>query len=101
MKIYEAGRQTGKTTQLVNWLRTNPDGVLIVHTAIERDRVIKEFTFLNLNPNRVVTLNHVLSGRIRGKYPRPIFAVDNLDLILPMILGGTVGPVTMTPGGAQ
>lgn len=99
MRIYEAGRGTGKTTQLVNWLRFNPDGVLIVHSEMEKNRIIEEYTWISLNSDRVVTISQVLNGRLRGRHPRPTFAVDNLDLILPMIIGGPVGPITMTPGG--
>lgn len=95
MKIYEAGRQTGKTTQLVNWLRIHPSGVLVVIHAQERDRILKEYT--NVDPDRIVTVQKVLDERAHGRNPRPIYAIDNLDMILPMIFRGYIGPVTVTP----
>lgn len=95
MKIYANGRQTGKTTQLVRWLGVHPDGVLVVYSAQERDRILKEY--INVDPDRIKTIAAVLEGKLRGRNPRPIIAIDNLDLILPQIMGGTIGPVTLTP----
>lgn len=104
MRIYEMGRQTGKTRKLVDWLRFNPHGVLIVHSAEERQRILRQYGYgltyskerKAEDDSRVITVQGVLDGRLRGRHPL-IVAVDNLDLILPYLLGAEVGPVTMTP----
>lgn len=94
MKIIEGGRGTGRTTQLVLWVRRFPNRVLVVHSETERDRILKDY--FNTNKDQVITIQAVLDGRLRGRNPRPILGVDNLDLILPYVLGNAVGPVMMT-----
>lgn len=102
MRIYEMNRNGGKTNMLVEWLKYNPHGVLIVHSVQERQRILKQYGGLTFREDRiqedekrVVTIQSVLEGKLRGRHPL-IVAVDNLDLILPYILGAQVGPVTMT-----
>lgn len=76
MQIYQSGRQTGKTTMLINWLRVNPDGVLVVHSAGERDSVLKQYGGHTLRGDRIMkseqrvfTIQGVLDGRLRGRHP--------------------------------
>ncbi|SRR6266498_750352 len=94
MEIYQAGRQTGKTDHLISWLKFKSNRVLVVHSAKERARIIKEYP--DIDPVKIFTIESVLSGRMRGVVGNVVIGVDNLDLILPQILGGSVGPVTMT-----
>lgn len=97
MRVYQSGRGTGKTTFLLSWLERESNRILIVHSAQERDRLLKLIeNHPRISVDQIVTANHVLEGRIRGKYPRPELAIDNLDLILPFIFGGSIGPITMT-----
>lgn len=94
MRVYQTGRNTGKTTMLVSWLERETNRILIVHSAQERDRLLKDYP--HISANQIVTAQQVLNGGIRGRYPRPELGIDNLDLILPYIFGGSIGPITMT-----
>lgn len=94
MRVYQTRRNTGKTTMLVSWLSRESNRILIVHSAQERDRLLKKYP--HISGHRIVTAQHALDGRIRGLYPHPELAIDNLDLILPYIFGGSIGPITMT-----
>jgi hypothetical protein len=94
MRVYQSGRRTGKTTFLLSWLERESNRILIVHSAQERDRLLKEYP--HIGANQIVTANHVIEGKIRGRHPLPELAIDNLDLILPFIFGGSIGPITMT-----
>lgn len=96
MILLGSDRNTGKTTHLLSWLERESNRILIVHSAQERARILKEYPDSDYFPNRIVTIQHVLDGRLRGRHPRPEFAIDNLDLILPYIIGGSIGPVTYT-----
>lgn len=94
MRVYQSGRNTGKTTFLVGWLERESNRILIVHSAQERDRLLSEYT--HIGAEQIVTAQHAIEGRIRGRHPRPELAIDNLDLILPYLFGGSIGPITMT-----
>lgn len=39
MMLIAGGRGSGKTTEMVEWLRANPDGVLVVLSEREADRI--------------------------------------------------------------
>ena len=94
MRVYQSGRQTGKTTMLISWLERETNRILIVHSAQERDRLLTDYP--HISANQIVTAHHALEGKIRGRHPYPELAIDNLDLILPFIFGGSIGPITMT-----
>lgn len=105
MEIIVAPRQTGKTTYLLARLEADPESVMIVHSYPERERLQREI-YRELGSNedyakqvadRIVSIDHVISGRLRGRKVSEIH-VDNLDLILPYMLGGKVGTVTTSEG---
>lgn len=99
MKIETRGRRTGKTTLQLTRLRRETNSVLLVHSVMERDRLLMENESW-LDSDRVVTVDDVLDRGLRGRYPRPVVNIDNLDLVLSWLLGGlAVGLVTMTEEG--
>ena len=92
MKIYVGGRRTGKTTHMLTWLRYTPGAVMIVHSASEAARLEHE------NPDlagKIFSPHMAADGRLRGMRDITI-GIDNLDLILPYLFGGRIGPVTVT-----
>lgn len=92
MRIYVSGRQTGKTTDLLFWLKSTPEGVLIVHSTAEKYRLQKENPELK---GRIHTAFDAAEGFLRGRR-NIIIGIDNLDLILPALFGAPIGPVMMT-----
>jgi hypothetical protein len=90
-------RQSGKTTFLMSWLMLDPNHMLVVHSGSEADRLKKLYGFRKID-NQIVSIDYVMSGRLRGKKDA-VIAIDNLDLILPQILGtwgNQIGPITYT-----
>lgn len=92
MKIYQSSRRQGKTTYMLGWLRVHPTGVLVVHSYAEKHRLSKENPELE---DRIITVDAMRYGKLRGRRDL-IIGIDNLDLILPYLFGGPIGPVTMT-----
>lgn len=91
MIFYVRGRQGGKTTEMIRFLRLNPGAVCLVHSGDEVQRLEREYPdlkgcFIN------TTTNTDMRG-IRG----PV-VIDNLDLILQKLLGlpGPLALVTAT-----
>lgn len=91
-------RNSGKTTRMIDWMK---DGVGKGETRIclcinehEAERLRREFCFkFNLEDNQFVTLNTLL--RVRGRR-KVVIGIDNLDIILKILLGETIGLVTAT-----
>jgi hypothetical protein len=77
---------------MIQWLRWERDGILIVHSISEVYRLEKEFPDLK---GRIYPPHSVSDGRLRGRR-NLIVGIDNLDLILPALFGAEVGPVTVT-----
>lgn len=92
MMVWPSRRQSGKTTYMLGWLRTHPTGVLIVHSTHEAWRLERK------NPDltgRFFTPGMAADGALRGRKDL-IIGIDNLDLVLPYLFGGPIGPVTLT-----
>lgn len=94
MEIYQVGRGKGKTNSLLRWLKATPNGMLLVHSEAEKKRLLDENEWLSTF--QIISPGRLLDGGLRG-HRQTILAIDNLDLILPTLLGATIGPVTMTP----
>lgn len=73
----------GKTERVLQWMRTNPDGVLLCHTKNEVERLRNENP--DIFPSRFVYMG-LVGDKLRG-YPVSNLAIDNLDLMLPFLLG--------------
>lgn len=94
MRIDQRGRGGGKTYDLMWKLVGDPDAVVVVHSYGERDRLQKDYPTIK---NQIYCIDSVISGKLRGK-KISVIHVDNLDLILPFLLGNNrIGTVTLTP----
>ncbi len=99
MRLHIGPRQSGKTTALLEWLRAGPDRYVVVHSQFEAYRLsqlVIEYPDLF---DKIITVDELISKRIlRGKRNAEI-AIDNLDLVLPQLIGSfstTIGPITYT-----
>lgn len=94
MRIHKVGRQMGKTVMLLEWLEGDPKRAMIVHSYQESDRLKRENPHL---ADQIFNFHSALDGRLRGRGFNEL-AIDNLDLILPWLLGCKIGPITTTEG---
>lgn len=79
MRFLVTGRTSGKTTKMIKWLEDNPEAICVVHSAMEADRLAREY---KIDRQRFFTPGAVLFGTsINSKV-----GVDNLDLILGRLL---------------
>jgi hypothetical protein len=83
-------RQGGKTHEAVRWLREDP-GRRVIITATQ-DMAADLRRRYELTASQVTTTDTVRSAG-RGRHAE--YAVDNLDLILPHLLGTGANPVTV------
>lgn len=92
MIIYSSGRQTGKTTALIDEMYRDTEALLVVHNYTEVQRLVRDYPSLE---DRVLSIDHVISGKLRGRKYSQIH-IDNLDIVLPYLIGGRIGTVMMT-----
>ena len=91
MKFDIRGRGRGKTTDLVKEVLATRNGILLVAWSDEAARLIHEYPELN---KRVVTPTNLHT--VRGRFPGgAVVYIDNLELILPLLVGSPVAKVTM------
>lgn len=96
MRLVVGGRASGKTFKMVNWLKASPNHILVVHSEQEAHRIREDY-YLNLGEcNRIISVHSALNGKLRGSRRETVIAIDNLDLMLPFIMGASIGPVTLT-----
>jgi hypothetical protein len=96
-----AGRQTGKTERLLEWLGSQTisepqSRVIVCHSDVEAVRLRKicdERGWL-IAPSQILSAESVRRGGLRGH--AVLVAVDNLDLVLPQLLGAQIDVVTST-----
>ncbi len=95
MKVIKGGRQTGKTYSMIQWLRDNEYGILVVDTEFAatrlRDRCDPD-GIMGLR-YRIVTTRSWLNRR--PSFHAPSVAIDDVDLVLKSMFGN-VEVVTMT-----
>lgn len=102
MKAIVSAPGKGKTTKLMAWLMESPEHVLIVFSAQEKERILKEFGKEELSQNivpewasRVVTTFEI--DQNKGHYTgKEIFAIDNVDMLLSRLLRRPVQIVSFT-----
>ena len=93
MRIETGGRQSGKTTTMIQWLQDNPYGVLYVHNEDEARRLRESY-----DPEGIMELaNRIVSvtANRRRSFHYPKVAIDNADLVLREMFGD-IEVVTMT-----
>lgn len=87
MRVEIGGRQTGKTTRMIEWLRHNKHGILIVHNEREAQRLRDLY-----DPGGTMEMaNRIVAADVRPNHRRsfyrPQVAIDNVDLILRGLFG--------------
>jgi hypothetical protein len=95
-----SGRQTGKTHEMIQWLRQHPDGVVLVHSQQAADQFKKQFedTVRTRFPD---TATVIPAGDAKDYFKgqaeslRPV-ALDNLDLAMREVFGRELDQVTAT-----
>ena len=95
MRIYEAGRRRGKTTQILRWFQERSDRVIVVATMAEKDRL------LNILPdvNRADYESRIIPMRDRVKLramSEMQIGIDNLDLVINELMGAPIDYATVT-----
>lgn len=96
MRFIVGGRGGGKTYDAIRWLKADENRVLVV--ASHQHRISKCEQYGEELWDRIWTVEEVVSGRARGMLHRPVWGVDDLDMVLPQLLGGAVDLVTGTGG---
>lgn len=109
IELIVAPRGGGKSTRLLEWMRAAPEGehrVCVSHTSDEAMRLYRSTFDTDDNPTwaeswQFIGANELFepgwSGAVlRGRAPRIVIGVDNLDLILSRIFGWDVGAITLT-----
>jgi hypothetical protein len=100
MRLVYAGRRKGKTTASVEAVRRT-NGLLLVSSYRERDRIIREFgkkdkngVYHGVQPHQVITVQDLHSARFRGTKHAPRVIIDNLELVIEQLVGLHVDVVT-------
>lgn len=94
------GRQSGKTTRLIDWMLAAPEGerrVLVSHSRDEARRLEREYR-AEYPSGALQSWQFVTAGdleRLHG-HGRVVLAIDNLDLVLPQLVRLPVGYVSAT-----
>ena len=82
MRFIVSPRGAGKTKALVAWAMRSSERVIIVFNEREKKRILESTELL---PFQVCTAHDAVYGRLAGR--QMDIAIDNLDLILPFLLG--------------
>jgi len=89
MKVLVAGRQEGKTTTALKYLRSYDDAVMLVHNYSRKHQIIRQHPELE---GRIVTPHE----EFRGRTDIGRVIVDDAGLILSQLLGAPVELMTVT-----
>lgn len=97
MEIHSAGRGTGKTKRMVEWLKENLDAILVVPTYDQKNYIMQHFFATNKERGEIGHRIVVAGDRhsLRGS-SRRLVGVDNLDQVIAMLLGAPVERATVT-----
>lgn len=85
MRIIEQEVKTGKTTQLVEWLREDRDHRVIVVASERQARNVQRH--FDLGPDDVLSVPVLLHASFRRAVRRRAIGVDELDAVLRTLLG--------------
>lgn len=90
MKVFVSGRQGGKTTAMIEWLREDPDNRMVVCATEERAKYFR----LRAGSARDRVVSYTNYQRSHG---RPVeLGIDDLDFLLATIFTPRIGMVTLT-----
>lgn len=90
--VISGNRGSGKTTKAAEWVKEHEGAVLVVHSVSEAQRVMRDYGLTN---KQVCGYDDVRDGRLRGRDPRPLLVVENLDLLFIRYFGQTPDVLTM------
>lgn len=104
MELFVAGRQTGKTFWMLEWMRrARPGELRVCICASRRDaaRLYQSTLDVNGEPTYWQKYQFISADEVRttDKFrsrQHVVFGIDNIDLILPTLLGGSIGIATGT-----
>jgi len=98
MKVEVLSRQGGKTTRMLEWMRSAPPGetrICVCTTGEEAMRLLRENP--DLNTWQFISFAEALEGTAtRGRDRNLVYGLDNLDIMLSYWFSWPVGMVTMT-----
>lgn len=99
MFIYAGGRQSGKTSKIIDWFLVDPlNRVIVTPDAAQANRIIKQIT--NTKGKGFPFLNHIFpyhnaSGTLFGTRGLQV-GIDNVDMVLSNLLHSQVDFATVT-----
>lgn len=91
--VIMGGRQSGKTSAIIDQLKQDPKGVLLTINEQEADRLRKLYKG-QIEDWRIVSVN--LWRQVKTKVLFPHVYIDNADLVLQGMLQSRVFMVSMT-----
>ena len=91
--ILVASRRGGKTHALVEFMRVNPEAIMICATDAIAQMTADQFADLDLARSRFIGPS---PQRLKGLDPSHVL-VDNAELVLAELLGHHVTSMSMTP----
>ena len=95
MQILQLGRAQGKTTFLIDILFHATNDAMVVHNIAEARRLQQDYPEI---ADRIFAVSNATNGLLRGRRFDRVH-IDNLDLVLPYLLGtGPLGIITTTEG---
>lgn len=96
MDVVIGGRQTGKTSWMIDLFLDTPDSIILTIDAAERDRIRDLVGNQYQAPERMRDIVTVTAYRARGYDSlRPVY-IDNVDLVLQSFLNVHPDVVTAT-----
>lgn len=90
-----SARGCGKTTRMIEWLRSGPNRLMLVISEQERRRIISEKDNLDL-ANKIVTFEMYRRQIRRASQGIQEIGIDNADIILEDLIGRPISKMTMT-----
>ena len=99
MKVVVGDRQTGKTRAALEFMRDNPEAVMVCHTLQEayRVRAVAQEMGFELPVRRVISADQAGEGRaLYGRAHTTTLVVDNAELVLRELLRHPVALLTAT-----
>jgi hypothetical protein len=94
VKFFISGRQAGKTSSVVEAMRWENNAVMIVHNMKEATRIVETYPWMQ---GKVATVSRAATGLLSNRYQKVY--IDNLDLVLPALLGGINAEINVTATG--
>lgn len=78
MRLHIAGRRGGKTTRMIERLKSDPKAIMLVLGSAERGRIVGENSLTVEQSKQIVTFDEFSQGRTKGRRMNKLL-IDNLD----------------------